>query len=201
MHKLTCFKILISISWLLSPGAMAEEVPTLHFVVYVGSDKAGTLSISKNVEGEKVSYHLHSEVHVNLLVGIAVVEDIQDVFVKGFLQTSEHTRFVNRTQRIKNSVSYANQQYRLSTNDKHQGFITSAIRASITSLYFVEPVLLTPVYSPSFQQLLLLKRITPHGYLLKLPNGSTAEYQYEKGELKRVLASNAWGEVRFERTK
>lgn len=193
--------LLISLLWVTCSSAFTAVTNTLHFTVYVGSDKAGTLVITKHDEGEKTSYHLHSTVRVNLLVGIDVEEDIKDVFVKGLLQQSEHTRFVNNTQRIKNSLAYINKKYVLSRNGKENSTLLAPIRVSIASLYFAEPSLPTHVYSQGFQQLLALKSTKQHTYSLKLPNGTTTEFQYEKGELLRVISDNAWGEIRFERVK
>lgn len=179
----------------------AESTHKIDFTVYVGTDKAGKLFITKQELGEKISYHLHSEVSVKLLVGIDIEEDIQDVFINGLLQTSEHTRFINDSQRIKNSLRYIHQKYVLHKNDKAHGYLSIPIRTSVTSLYFTEPTLPVQVYSQSFQQLIALKKTGVHSYLLKLPNGATTEYYYEKGVLVRVIANNAWGEVRFERNK
>lgn len=180
---------------------IAETSDRIGFTVHVGADKAGKLLITKQEHGDKISYHLHSEVSVKLLVGIDIEEDIQDIFVSGLLQTSEHTRFINGSQRIKNSLQYAQQKYMLRKNDKACGYLSTPIRTSVTSLYFAEPLMPVQVYSQSFQQLIALKKTGLHSYILKLPNGATTEYFYDKGMLIRVIANNAWGEVRFERSK
>lgn len=182
-------------------AVFAESTHKIDFTVYVGTDKAGKLFITKHEVGEKISYHLHSEVSVKLLVGINIEENIQDVFVNGLLQTSEHSRFINDSQRIKNSLHYIQQKYVLRRNDKTCGYLSIPIRTSVTSLYFAEPALPVQVYSQSFQQLITLKKSGVHSYVLKLPNGATTEYFYNKGVLVRVIANNAWGEVRFERNK
>lgn len=198
-HKHLCLLVCYACFW--SHLGFAESFDKIDFTVYIGSDQVGKLSITKHEFGGKIVYHLHSEVGVKLLVGIDIQENIQDVFANGLLQTSEHTRFVNNSQRIKNSLHYTQQQYVLRKNDKTCGYLTSPIRYSITSLYFAEPVMPVQVYSQSFQQLIALKKTGVHNYALRLPNGAITEYCYDKGELIRVIANNAWGEVRFERNK
>lgn len=196
------YKYLILLVWqtcFWCHAIFAESTDKINFTVYVGSDKAGSLFITKYELGEKISYHLHSEVRVKLLVGISIEENIQDVFVNGLLQTSEHTRFINDSQRIKNSLHYTQQKYMLRKNDKESGYLSAPIRTSVTCLYFAEPVLPVQVYSQSFQELIALKKSGLHSYVLKLPNGATTEFFYSKGVLVKVIANNAWGEVRFER--
>ena len=186
---------------LFSPFIQAENGQEILFSVYVGQDKVGTLLVNKKAEGHRTVYQLYSMVSVKLLVGIEIEENIRDVFVNGFLQNSEHKRLVNNTQRVKNTLLYVNQKYELSRNDKKHSVLTTPIRSSIASLYFSEPILPVDVYSQNFLQIIPLQKKDKHRYELKLPNGASAEYQYENGALVRVLSHNAWGELRFERDK
>ena len=186
---------------LFSPFIQAENGQEILFSVYVGQDKVGTLLVNKKAEGHRTVYQLYSMVSVKLLVGIEIEENIRDVFANGFLQTSEHKRLVNNTQRVKNTLRYVNQKYELSRNEKMHSTLTTPIRSSIASLYFSEPILPVDVYSQNFLQIIPLQKKDKHRYELKLPNGASAEYQYENGALVRVLSHNAWGELRFERDK
>jgi hypothetical protein len=158
------FSLLVCVLCFQGHAVFAEVTRKIDFTVYVGTTKAGMLLITRQEVNEKISYHLHSEVSVKLLAGIDIEENIQDVFVNGLLHESEHTRFINASQRIRNSLRYTQQRYVLSKNDKVCGYLTTPIRTSVTSLYFMEPTLPVQVYSQSFQKLITLKRIGIHSY-------------------------------------
>ncbi|MBA4057023.1 MAG: hypothetical protein C0490_20075, partial [Marivirga sp.] len=60
-----------------------KECNTLNFLVYKGADRIGTLRISQQMEPERITYTLVSDVSIDLIVEFNIEETIKDVFEKG----------------------------------------------------------------------------------------------------------------------
>ncbi len=169
------------------------------FGVYFGSKKVGTLIAEKITNHQIITYAIHSEVKINLIIELKIEESIKDVFTKDLLISSVHTREVNDVQKVKNTVVNQGDTYFFNSDNKPTGGTSEQITATICSLYFNEPVNETVIYSESYQQLITITSSKPNTYEMQLPNGTTTTYKYTGPKLMSVFSNTTWGDLKFVR--
>lgn len=179
-------------------GQAPEKSDTIKFTVYYGSNKVGKLNAIMSVSGEQTTCHINSQVNVDILLTVTVVERTSDVFKGGSLVSSHHTRLVNGSKRANNTVSCTGQGCALVRKGETAGTVRS-ITNTIALMYHREPRHLASVFSQNFLASLVAKEIRPHEYELELPNGETSTFKYSNGKLVLVTSSVGWGTVRFQR--
>ncbi|HTF81726.1 MAG TPA: DUF6134 family protein, partial [Cytophagales bacterium] len=171
----------------------------IHFLVKIGNNEVGTLEAIQAIENEKVSYFLHSEVQVGMLFNLKIQEKISDVFERGNLSHSTHTRYINGDLKSNNSALWNGNSYLLKNKNQHQKHLKDSIYASVLSIYFREPKDSEILFSHSFQELLVLRKTGTHKYMVKLPNGNITSYLYKNGRLEVVESTTNWGVIQFVR--
>lgn len=168
-----------------------------NFVVYYKSSKVGTLKTIQTKKDTEVSYHLHSEVKIMMVAEVNIVEDMKDIFKDGKLENSVYRRSINKDEKANNTVVREPAGYVISKDGKKQNVMKGPIDLTVMSLYYQEPADQAMIYSQSFQQVLKIKKLQPHLYELKIPNGSSTTYQYKDGKLQTVVSDTKWGKVKF----
>ncbi len=69
---------------------------------------------------------------------------------------------------------------------------------TVLSLYFLEPVTISTLYSESFMEMVSIKELKPGVYRLTQPNQHVTDYHYENGALMKVVAQTKWGVITFQ---
>lgn len=174
-----------------------NECNKLSFLVYKGADQIGKLHIIQLIEPNRITYTLTSDVSIDLIVEFNIEETIKDVFEKGHLQSSVHTRYVNGTLKEKNTLDKVDNGYKLMDRDGSEKHLKQVIKGSVLSLYFVEPIFDRLVYSENFQQLVELQKTASHTYSVKLPNGSVTTYSYKDSKMDSVVSQTRFGVIKF----
>jgi hypothetical protein len=171
----------------------------MNFLVYKGADRIGTLRITQLIESDRVTYTLVSDVSIDLLVEFNIEETITDVFENGYLQSSDHTRYVNETLRASNTLVRSDSVYKITDSDASIKYLKEGIQASVLSLYFHEPVSGQLAYSENFRELIKLKEVAAHTYSVELPNGTMTTYYYRNARMQSVVSQTRFGTIKFVR--
>lgn len=174
---------------------------TTSYSVYHNSKKVGTVTTTKVINDKKITYSLLSDVKIDLIIDISIVEQITDVFESDQLNNSSHSRKINTVEKVNNTASWNGKLYQLAKNGKQGNTITEKIKTTVMSLYYSEPADLTKVYSQNAQQVCTIKKRQAHIYDLQLPDGKTTRYKYSSGKLYAVESNTSWGKVSFYRVK
>lgn len=169
----------------------------MHFVVKLGKAEVGQLEAIQTVENLKTTYLLKSDVQIGLLLNLTIQEKITDVFERGNLHNSIHTRHINQELKANNTIIWDGDSYLLKNKDHNHSQLNDSIFASVLSVYFKEPVHEKVLYSHNYQRLLPIKAIGPHKYAVLLPTGKSTIYQYNNGELESVISPSNWGLIQF----
>lgn len=201
MKTRSFFSALILFMLLSSFKDIPEQRHQIQFKVKLGSTSIGTLVVEQAVINEQTTYSLHSKVEVDLLFKVNVAEDIADVFERGQLVQSRHTRHVNKNMKVHNTLIWNAGTYTLQDKNHKSQKLYDPISATILSIYFTEPIDGQKIYSQSFQQVLTLIKVGQGRYKVDLPNGNTTFFQYRKNKLSTVQSNTDWGHIVFERVE
>ena len=87
--------------------------------------------------------------------------------------------------------------YEFLTNSKQVQLDNTIIFNNTVSLFVAEPVHSMIVFSDTFHELLLLKKINDHTYLLELPDGNRNTYQYRDGVCSEVKVDHKFFTARI----
>lgn len=172
---------------------------TTTYSVYHNSKKVGTVTTTKTVSNKKTTYSLLSDVKIDLIIDINIVEQITDVFESDQLNNSNHSRKINTVEKVNNTASWNGKLYQLAKNGKQGTTIAEKIKTTVMSLYYSEPADQAKVYSQNAQKVCTVKKQQPHIYDLELPDGKTTRYKYSSGKLYAVESNTTWGKVSFYR--
>jgi hypothetical protein len=196
------YKIIILILSLVLLGSFTDSSTKshhIHFMVKIGNSNVGDLEAIQSIEHDKISYYLHSEVQVGMLLNLKIQEKIMDIFERGNLAQSTHTRHINGDLKSNNSAQWDGDSYLLKNKNKNHKQLKDSIYASVLSIYFREPKDEELLFSHSFQEILRIKKTGDHKYTVKLPNGNITTYLYKNGRLVTVESTTNWGVIQFVR--
>lgn len=197
MVKSVPFFLIVVFSLLIPARGSSNECNTLNFLVYKGPNQIGTLRISQLVESNRITYTLTSDVSIDLIVEFNIEETIKDVFEKGYLKSSTHTRYVNETLRANNTLVRLDSVYKITDSETAVKYIREKIQVSVLSLYFEEPVSGQLIYSENFRELVKLKKVAEHTYSVELPNGNITTYYYKNNQIQSVASQTRFGIIKF----
>lgn len=174
-----------------------HSVSKHHFTVQRDNEKIGKLTVVQKNEGNKVTYTLTSAVAVQFLFTIQVTESIKDIFENGKLINSTHQRYVNGTLKVDRTLQHNGIDYTVVDSKDRDKQIKDEIERSVLSIYFNEPKDGQWIYSQNFKCILRIVKTGSHCYAIKLPNGTTSTYQYDRGLLTQVVSDTYWGNIKF----
>jgi len=197
MTKSIPFSLILVFISLIPVFGSPTECTILNFLVYKGADPVGTLRVSQLIESERITFILVSDVSIDLIVEFNIEETIKDVFEKGCLQSSNHTRYVNKTLRANNTLVRSERGYKITDSDAVVKHVNEDIRVTVLSLYFDEPVSGQLAYSENFRELVTLQKVAEHTYTVELPNGNTTTYYYKDDKMQSVVSQTRFGIIKF----
>ncbi len=187
------------LTWILLSSAISpnDRFISLDFVVLKGSERLGTITISQQIDANRITYILRSDVNVDFIFSLNILEKITDVFENGTLSSSTHQRYINGVLKSSNSLSkHGNEYLVVSSNDKVKR-LNDYIPTSVLSLYFNEPGSDGWIYSQNHRQLVRLRKTSDHHYCIDLPQGGVTCYTYQNGKLNKVESKTPLGMVKF----
>lgn len=199
MNKYNLLKLIIPTVFI-SLTAFKEADEKVKYTVYHNSQKVGTVTTNKTVTNNQTTYSLYSEVNIDMIIDIKIIEQITDVFESERLHTSTHSRKINSVEKANNKATWNGSMYLISKNGKQEKTIKDKINATVMSLYYKEPADQSKIYSQNSQQICTVKKQPDHAYDLQLPEGKTTRYKYIGGKLFSVESNTTWGKVTFYRT-
>lgn len=183
---------LILIFVFLTTQAVAQT-ETHRYVIEMAGAKIGTMTATKQVQGELTNYTTVSDVLVNLLiykVKIYYKTTCQyrgDKLLSGVVEArTNHGNYASSTIWNGDHYDIKVDQYK----HQRQATQTATIDYSIVNLYFSEPVGRNRVFAEYFGDYFILTK-TPKGTYRARLDDREDEYVYEGGKLTRIIKKNA----------
>ena len=177
-----------------------EGVKKTYFDVTLNDNIVGDLTITEKKVDSVISYTLLSNVKVNYLITVKIVERMNEDFDSGILVKSNHTRHINRVKKASNHLIRKNRIYEIYDSVENEATkINSPIGESTLSVYFKEPIGIYYVYSQNFRKKLRIRKIGDHKYGVALPTGKVSKFTYKQGKLIEMESSSTFGTIKFKR--
>lgn len=193
--------ILVYVALSLLPAGIvwstSRQVNPQQFRVEMQGRTIGMLSTSQIIENNRITYLLHTGVKIDVVINVAVTENISDVFEYDTLVKSVQKRTVNDKVKSNNTLQKTRTGYQLVNASQESSQLNEHITQSVLSLYYEEPADGDRVYSEHFQQVLTIQKSGVGKYCLELPNGSSSTYTYMKQKLQQVESQTSWGRITF----
>lgn len=169
------------------------QTETHRYVIEMAGAKIGTMTATKQVQGELTNYTTVSDVLVNLLIYKVKIYYKTTCQYKGDKLLSGIVEARTNHGNYASSTVWNGDHYDIKANQyKHerQATQTANIDYSIVNLYFSEPVGRNRVFAEYFGDYFILTK-TPKGTYRARLDDREDEYVYEGGRLTRIIKKNA----------
>jgi len=170
--------------------AVAQE-KTLNYDLIIAGNSIGTLTATKTIVGNTITYTANSSATVHLFGETQISTSLTVEFTNGILQSSQYKIEKNgrlndeSTTILKNGTYYINHSGKTSQID-------TPITYSTTMLYFDEPKKVNTVFAELEGINKNIASLDGYVYQLTDPgNNHTNTYSYKKGILKEAIISHA----------
>ncbi|HSN61051.1 MAG TPA: DUF6134 family protein [Ferruginibacter sp.] len=146
-----------------------------------GADNIGWLKLEKNMEGNRSSFVLTSEVKTRIIFLINVSSKETAIFENGQLLFSSQFRKANGSTKLNKQTKLVGDKYEVVENGGKESLDHSFIGINLLSLYFREPKDIDQVYSDNHECFIKIIKTNDGGYKVKLPDGNSNCYYYKDG--------------------
>ena len=168
------------------PALIFSQEKKLEYSVKRNGDVVGSVQFTQNSSGNRTTMKLESEVKTRFIFTFTARGNEEAVYENGILTYSSIYRKLNGNVKADKKTKVSGSSYVVHKGTKTETLNNYPIRYNMLSIYSMEPVNITKVYSDNFQQLLEIKKINNQHYKIKFPDGNYSEYFYENGICARV---------------
>lgn len=188
-------QIFIIVICFLANDAYAQQYRN-YSVLWRGKE-IGFLKATSQSQPHGQFYATDSEMNVNMLLSFHIQSNTTNLFTNAQLKEAQVERFVNKKKKMTSTTSFNDNHYELKKDKDDIVKMKSNIPATVTWLYFNEPIAKSEIYSEVFLTFLKFKEIAASVYKTTLPDGDVMTYTYRAGVLQRVEIESGYGEFIF----
>lgn len=153
---------------------------TSYYDIMRNNKVIGYMLCSKVAENETVEYITESSARLSILIDVSVYSKLHSSFSNGQLHDGKLLRIVNGKTKADKKIAW-NLDHYLINNEGKAGSFKSKINFSTACLMYVEPAGVKNIFSENFGRYVSIHEISPHKYVLKLPDGDNI-YTYYNGK-------------------
>jgi hypothetical protein len=188
-------QIFIVLICLLAHDTYAQQYRN-YSVLWRGKE-IGFLKATSQSQPHGQFYATDSEMNVNMLLSFHIQSNTTNLFTNSQLKEAQVQRYVNKKKKLTSTTHYNDNHYELKKDKDDVVKMKSNIPATVTWLYFNEPIAKNEIYSEVFLTFLKFKEIAASVYETTLPDGDVMTYTYRAGVLQRVEIESGYGEFIF----
>jgi len=192
----TFFKLLVTVIICLWTVDSFGQQYRNYAVIWRGKE-VGSLKATSESKPHGQFYSTDSEMNIKMLLSFHIQSNITNIFSNAKLKDAQVERFVNKKKKLTSTTHFNENHYELRKDKDDVVKIKNAIPATVTWLYFNEPVQKSEIYSETFLTFLKFKEIAQSVYETTLPDGDIMTYTYRSGVLQRVEIESGYGEFVF----
>lgn len=167
-----------------------------YSVIWRGKE-VGSLKATSQNHPQGQMYSTNSEMNIQMLLSFHIQSNITNLFSNSQLKEAQVQRFVNKKKKLTSTTHFNQTHYELKKDKDDVVKLKSNIPATVTWLYFNEPIQKTEIYSETFLTFLKFKQIAASVYKTTLPDGDVMTYTYQSGILQRVEIESGYGDFVF----
>lgn len=164
----------------------AAQEKTVNYNVLRNGDIIGQMQFYQKTNNNDVFLKISSEVKTRLIFDIDIKTEEGSHFKNGKLISSYVKRHVNGKEKANKTTQLVDSSYKTLAENKKGQIKQQYIDYNLMLLYSKEPADENQVYSDSFQQFLVIKKIKNHSYRIVLPDGNYNDYHFLNGICQKV---------------
>lgn len=165
--------------------SQAQEKTVLYNVLRNGT-VIGQMQFYQKTNNDEIFLKISSQVQTQFIFDINVKTEEGSYFKNGKLMSSYVKRQVNGKEKTNKTTQLINSNYNTLAENKKGQIKVQNIDYNLMLLYSREPVSQNQVYSDSFQQFLIIKKMDHHSYRIVLPDGDYNDYHFLNGICQKV---------------
>src|SRR5215203_4594432 len=162
-----------------------EKRLTYNIKRYV--DVVGNIRFVHGISGSRTVLTMESEVNTRFIFNFKANAKEEVIYDNGIMTSSSIFRKLNGSVKVDKKTKANGNAYTVYRGTKTETLNNYPIRYNMLSVYIIEPVTITKVYSDNFQQQLDIQKIGDHHYKIKFPDGNYNEYFYTGGVCSKIM--------------
>lgn len=153
----------------------------LQYEIKRNGDIVGNIWLTQNINGGRTTLSMESEVKTRFIFTFTAKAKEETIYDNGIMTWSSIFRKLNGNVKADKKTKATGTVYTIYKGDKTETLNNYPIRYNMLSVYLLEPVSISKVYSDNFQQHVDIEKISDHHYKIKFPDGNYNEYFYSNG--------------------
>ena len=162
----------------------------LEYNIKRNGDVVGNILFIQNSNGNRTTLKMESEVRIRFVFLITVKAQEETIYDNGIMTWSSVFRKTNENVKADKKTKAAGSSYTIYKGSNAETLNNYPIRYNMLSIYILEPVNISKVYSDNFQQFIDIQKLEERHYKIKFPDGNYNEYYYNNGVCTKVEVHN-----------
>ena len=158
----------------------------LEYNIKRNGDVVGNIHFIQGTAGNRTVLTMESEVNTRFIFNFKAKAKEEVIYDNGIMTWSSIFRKLNGTIKVDKKTKANGSVYTVYKGSKKETLNNYPIRYNMLSVYIIEPVNITKVYSDNFQQQIDIQKIADHHYKIKFPDGNYNEYFYTNGVCSKI---------------
>ena len=159
----------------------------LEYNIKRNGDVVGNIHFIQGVAGNRTVLTMESEVNTRFIFNFKAKAKEEVIYDNGIMTWSSIFRKLNGNVKVDKKTKANGNAYTVYRGTKTETLNNYPIRYNMLSVYIIEPVNITKVYSDNFQQQVDIQKIGDHHYKIKFPDGNYNEYFYTSGVCSKIV--------------
>jgi len=158
----------------------------LEYNIKRNGDVVGNIHFIQGIAGNRTVLTMESEVNTRFIFNFKARAKEEVIYDNGIMTWSSIFRKLNGTIKVDKKTKANGSAYTVYKGSKKETLNNYPIRYNMLSVYIIEPLNITKVYSDNFQQQIDIQRVADHHYKIKFPDGNYNEYFYTNGVCSKI---------------
>ena len=166
---------------------VSAQEKRLTYNIKRNGDVVGNIRFVQGISGSRTVLTMESEVNTRFIFNFKANAKEEVIYDNGIMTWSSIFRKLNGSVKVDKKTKANGNAYTVYRGTKTETLNNYPIRYNMLSVYIIEPVNITKVYSDNFQQQVDIQKIGDHHYKIKFPDGNYNEYFYTSGVCSKIV--------------
>ncbi len=186
LFRFTGIRLFATLFFILVISPAFSQEKKLEYQIKRNGDVVGNIRFKQNITGSRTTLLLESEVKTRFIFTFTARAKEETIFDNGIMTWSSIYRKMNGNVKADKKTKANGNSYTVYKGSKTETLNNYPIHYNMLSIYVLEPVNISKVYSDNFQQLVDIHKLAEHHYKIKFPDGNYNEYFYSNGICTKV---------------
>jgi hypothetical protein len=189
--------LLFAILFYGSMAARSQQVQHLQYAINHQGQKVGELVFQQKNENKKTTFEVESLVKIKMILSFTIQAWEHSVYEDDVLQSSSLLRHVNGKRKVSKQIRNNGSGLTVLNEGTEKKLQNVRVKYNMHSLYAIEPVSFTNVFSETHQRFIPIIKLATHHYKLSFPDGGSNEYFYKNGICQKVKVKSSLFNAEF----